>query len=258
MLFWEHLKCSPASNTARWPRVKPRFMSSPWYLLHLWQYKRAPICISSADKVRAVHTQLFPCYSWPLCWTITLFSRCIGFAHSPFWSSLSWLVAVSLSYTTPESIPPFFSGRYDLKIYIFWPHSYYSWLSVRKQKLKWKQPMLSSVADLSLSLFPDITKIYFVFPTHVSYTSILHIPSTAAWLTNTLSIPSITLIQSPANKSLLPTGAALISALLSRTQAKLPSHRPSLLRRDIILQQQLDMKPTWTLGKSLLRPAQSC
>lgn len=158
MLFWEHLKCSPASNTARWPRVKPRFMSSPWYLLHLWQNKRAPICISSADKVRAVHTQLFPCYSWPLCWTITLFSRCIGFAHSPFWSSLSWLVAVSLSYTTPESIPPFFSGRYDLKIYIFWPHSYYSWLSVRKQKLKWKQPMLSSVADLSLSLFPDFIR----------------------------------------------------------------------------------------------------
>lgn len=34
--------------------------------------------------------------------------------------------------------------------------------------------------------------------------------------------------------------------------------QPSLLRRNIILQQQLDMKPIWSLGKSLLCAAQSC
>lgn len=61
----------------------------------------------------------------------------------------------------------------------------------------------------------------------------------------------------PSIKSLLPPGAALIPALLSHAQAKLPSHSSSLLKRDPILQQHLDMKPTWTLEKSLLRPAHS-
>lgn len=66
MLFREHLKHSPASNTAHWARVKPCFMQSPWHLLHLWQHKWAPICISRADEWRAIHTQPFPCYSWCL------------------------------------------------------------------------------------------------------------------------------------------------------------------------------------------------
>lgn len=88
-------------------------------------------------KERAIYS-LFRYYSWSLCCSITLFSRYIDFPNSLFWSTLPWFVAISLSYPTSESTPPFFSGRYDLKICIFWPHSYYLWLSVRQQKLKTK------------------------------------------------------------------------------------------------------------------------
>lgn len=76
----------------------------------------------------------------------------------------------------------------------------------------------------------NIIKIYFVSPTYFCYTSILHSPSTATSQTNRLSIPSITLIPTPANRSLLTP----VSALLGHTQAKLPSHRSSLQRRDAV------------------------
>lgn len=79
----------------------------------------------------------------------------------------------------------------------------------------------------------NVIKIYFISPTCFSYISILHSPSTATSQTNIMSLPSITLIPTPANKSLLTLGTLVLS-LLSHTQAKLPSHRSSLQRRDAV------------------------
>lgn len=137
-LFWEQLKSKPASHTVHWPKVKPRFMKYQHHLSVLQQYNLVPICISGADDREGYLLTTLCCYSWSLCCGIALFSRCIYVPNSLFWSSLPWFVTISLSYSTSESTPPCFSGRYDLKICIFWPPSYYVWLSIRQQKLKSK------------------------------------------------------------------------------------------------------------------------
>lgn len=88
-----------------------------------------------------------------------------------------------------------------------------------------------------LSLLPGFYSIWsqtFISPSCVYYVSILCSSGTAASQTNTLSIPSTTLIPAPANKTLLILGTALISTLLSHTQAEPSSHRPSLQTRDIV------------------------
>lgn len=137
MLFWEQLRCKPASNPAHhWPKVKPHFMSYQWCCLLLQQYNLVPICISSADQREG-----------SLLTTLPLLFLGSVLEHHWFqqvylhpWFSLLELIATSLTHS---NLPPFFSGRCDFKICIFWPHSNCLWPPVKQHKPKSKQPMLS-------------------------------------------------------------------------------------------------------------------
>lgn len=101
----------------------------------------------------------------------------------------------------------------------------------------------------------NIIKMYFISPTYVSYISILSSSSTAASQTNILSTSSTSLIPTPANKSFLTQGTALISASLSHTRAKMSSHQYSPQRRDAVF---CNNSKTLSWHGTLLRPAQSC
>lgn len=184
-------------------------------------------------KERAICLQLFCCYSWSLCCSTTLFSRCIYVSNSLFWSSLPWFVAISLLLNLWKHPSLLFREVWFEDLYLL--ASQLLCVAVNQTtetEIKITNAILHSrpVTVTSSWLLFNIIKIHFISPTYFCYTSILHSPSTATSQTNRLSIPSITLIPTSANRSLLTP----VSALLGHTQAKLPSHGSSLQRRDAV------------------------